>query len=44
MRENLPHVAVRTVLPSVLGAVGALAATAAPAYYNAVCGTSPFVF
>lgn len=30
--------AIQLVLPSLLGAAGALAATIVPAYYNAVCG------
>lgn len=28
----------QTILPSLLGAAGALAATMVPAYYHAVCG------
>lgn len=30
--------AIQLVLPSLLGAAGALAATLVPAYYKAVCG------
>lgn len=38
MKDTLLNVAVRTILPPLLGAAGALAATMAPAYYSAVCG------
>jgi len=38
MKENLISLALRTVLPPLLGAAGAIAATMAPAYYSAVCG------
>lgn len=37
MKPILPLIA-KTVLPPVLGAAGAMAATMFPAYYNAVCG------
>lgn len=40
MAKKLGSVAVHTVLPSLLGAAGALAATMAPAYYSAICGGS----
>lgn len=41
MKYELARVAIRTVLPSLLGAFGALAATLAPAYYKAVCFGTP---
>lgn len=37
MKIELYKTAIRVVLPSLLGALGALMATAAPAYYSAVC-------
>lgn len=38
MKVNLVNVALKTLVPPLLGAAGALAATMAPAYYSAVCG------
>lgn len=38
MKHNLLNLAVKTLVPPLLGAAGALAATMAPAYYSAVCG------
>ncbi|WP_296222807.1 hypothetical protein [uncultured Sphingomonas sp.] len=34
----LAEVAIRTILPSIVGAVGALVATLLPVYHNAFCG------
>lgn len=36
---DLMRVAIRTILPSVFGALGALLVTAVPAYYNALCSS-----
>lgn len=43
MKRTLLDVAVRVVLPPLLGAAGAMAATLAPAYYSALCGVSSIV-
>lgn len=43
MKERLILTAVRTVLPSILGALGALFASTLPAYYQAVCGAAPLL-
>ncbi|QCS36985.1 hypothetical protein [Tortoise microvirus 38] len=37
----LLHTAIRTILPALMGAVGALVATLAPIYHNAFCGITP---
>lgn len=42
MLETIFKGTVRAVLPPLLGAAGALAATMAPAYYSAVCGGAAF--
>lgn len=36
-KRPLKEIAIRTILPSLLGALGALAATAWPAYHTAFC-------
>lgn len=41
MKNTAVNVLLRMVLPPLLGAAGAIAATAYPAYYAAVCGGSP---
>lgn len=38
MKDKLFGALLRTVLPSLLGAAGALFATTYPAYYESVCG------
>lgn len=40
MKQALLQTFVRTVVPPLLGAAGALMATAFPAYYAAVCTSS----
>lgn len=41
MKNNLVSLTARTVVPSLLGAAGAIIATALPGYYSALCGGSP---
>lgn len=38
MKTHILETAVKTLVPSLLGAAGALAATVFPSYYHAVCG------
>ena len=40
MRETILRSSVRLVLPSLLGAAGAMAATLLPVYHAAFCGSS----
>ncbi|UIB81395.1 hypothetical protein [Flyfo microvirus Tbat2_93] len=42
MKREFIHTAIRTVLPALMGMVGALLATAAPAYHKALCA-SPYL-
>lgn len=41
MKHTLVSLTVRTVVPPLLGAAGAIVATMFPAYYTALCGGSP---
>lgn len=40
MRRPLKEIAIRTILPALMGAVGALLAALAPAYHAAFCTAS----
>lgn len=39
-KRPLAEIAIRTILPSVVGAAGALVATLLPVYHNAFCGVT----
>lgn len=41
MKHTLVSLTVKTVVPPLLGAAGAIFATALPGYYTALCGGSP---
>lgn len=40
MKQSLMHTAIRTVLPALMGALGALVMALAPAYHSAFCTAS----
>lgn len=42
MKQTLAHTAIRTILPALMGAAGALLAALAPAYHAAFCTASVF--
>lgn len=42
MNQSLRHTAIRTILPALMGAAGALLAALAPAYHAAFCTASVF--